>query len=467
MVKKLHISPSIISRIKPVHSGFALSPSNSEAREKILKAKNGLFLSGAKLEPATNWVSVLVPTVPAFIQMEQGQVEVRKSMLSDEIERFCSVRPAYIKLFGQNNPKAPHRTWMAYFCKAPRSDFRVFDESGIMRPYKKQQPIEFCKRCNGHHPSKNCSRAPSCGNCGSTNHNVDICKAATKCRNCGGPHRADSRRCLARPTRSGAPSKEQLKVYRQAGEREYQAVLRVRAAEEKAMITEKIIIDSTNSNLPEADSSSDIIQVTPDEVSTGGGGATQDIALSRACELRIDVLLMQEPWWSELTKTNPFYDLYLPLGENNVRPRAVTYVRKDPNRLTSKQWYPQSPTSDYCWVEVNDVMFLNVYKAPHDPSAVQHILSWTPTPKSIAIGDFNPVYWAWQPSANSYYGQGEEIERLAEENNLTCLIVGEPTHRAGNTLDLAFTNVSDTMAWPLRLQSPLQKESTGKEGQKT
>ncbi|KHJ31098.1 putative eka-like protein [Erysiphe necator] len=49
MVKKLHISPSIISRIKPVHSGFALSPSNSEAREKILKAENGLFLSGAKL----------------------------------------------------------------------------------------------------------------------------------------------------------------------------------------------------------------------------------------------------------------------------------------------------------------------------------------------------------------------------------------------------------------------------------
>ncbi|KHJ31097.1 putative eka-like protein [Erysiphe necator] len=269
MVKKLHISPSIISRIKPVHSGFALSPSNSEVREKILKAENGLFLSGAKLEPATNCVSVLVPTVTAFIQMEEGQVEVSKSMLSDEIERVCSVRPAYIKLFGQNNSKAPHRTWMAYFCKAPRSGFRVFDESGIMRPYKKQQSIEFCKRCNGHHPSKNCSRAPSCGNCGSKNHNVDICKAATKCRNCGGPHRADSRRCLARPTRSGAPSKEQLKVYRQAGEREYQAVLRVRAAEEKAMITEKIIIDSTNSNLPEADSSSDIIQVTPDEVSTG------------------------------------------------------------------------------------------------------------------------------------------------------------------------------------------------------
>ncbi|KHJ30625.1 putative eka-like protein [Erysiphe necator] len=247
-------------KIKPVHSGFALSPSSSEAREQILKAENGLFLTGAKLEPATNWIPILVPTVPAFIQMEQGKVEVNKNMLSDEIERVCSVRPVHVKLYGRNNPEAPHRTWMAYFSNAPRSGFRVFDESGIMRPYKKQQPLEFCKRCNGHHPAKNCSRAPSCGNCGSTNHNTDKCMAATKCRNCGGPHRADSRRCLARPTRSGAPSKEQLKIYRQAGEREYQAVLRARVAEEKAATTESINIDLTSSPITEINSSTDNIK---------------------------------------------------------------------------------------------------------------------------------------------------------------------------------------------------------------
>ncbi|POS87283.1 hypothetical protein EPUL_000774 [Erysiphe pulchra] len=54
-------------------------------------------------------------------------------------------------------------------------------------------------------------------------------------------------------------------------------------------------------------------------------------------------------------------------------------------------------------------MFLNVYKAPHDPVAVQPFLAWTPTSRTLAIG--------------------------------------EPTYRAGNTLDLAFTNVSETMAW--------------------
>ncbi|POS83000.1 hypothetical protein EPUL_003799 [Erysiphe pulchra] len=189
IVKRLLISPSLIGRIKPVHSGFALSPSNSKAREEMLKAGNELFLSGAKLEPATNWVSVLVPTVPAFIHMEKGQVE------------------RLIEL-----------VWRIFVKHHVVSGFRVLYESGIIRPYKKQQPNEFCKRCNGHHPAKNSSRAPSCGNYGSTNHNTDIYMAATKFRNCGGPHRADSRRYLARPTHSGAPSKEQLKAYRQAGE---------------------------------------------------------------------------------------------------------------------------------------------------------------------------------------------------------------------------------------------------------
>lgn len=43
-------------------------------------------LSGAKLESATNWTPVTIPTVPETIRKEQGEVEVRKCMLTDEIE---------------------------------------------------------------------------------------------------------------------------------------------------------------------------------------------------------------------------------------------------------------------------------------------------------------------------------------------------------------------------------------------
>ncbi|POS82261.1 hypothetical protein EPUL_005424, partial [Erysiphe pulchra] len=215
IVQKLAISPSLFGKIKPVHSGFALSPCSTEARETILKVGNGLFLLEAKLEPATNWIPVMIPTAPASIRKAQGEIEVSNSILIDDVEWVCSVRPAHVELYGENKAEAPHRIWMVYFSKAPRAGFRIFDKSGITRPFKKQQPLEFCKRCNGHHPTKNCSRGPWCGNCGSNNHSEEVC----------------------------APTKEQMKTFRQVGEREYQAVLRAKAAEESAASAENIKID--------------------------------------------------------------------------------------------------------------------------------------------------------------------------------------------------------------------------------
>ncbi|POS82205.1 hypothetical protein EPUL_005827 [Erysiphe pulchra] len=414
IVKKLAISPALFGRIKPVHSGFALSPCSTESRETILNVGNRLFLSEAKLEAATDWIPVIVPTVPSTIRKEQGGVEVSKLMLTDEVERVCSIRPAYVKLYGGNKTEAPHRTWTA-----------VFDESGIVRHFKNQQPLECCKRCNGHDPAKNCSRAPSCGNCGSKNHSKNLCMAATKCRNCGGPHRSDSRRCLARPTRSGAPTKEQMKTYGQAGVIEYQAVLRAKTAEESATTAERANTDPTSSQNSEVDDNIDNTPTSPVDISIGDA--------------------MRLYWATKMA--HPFFDLYLPFGGENVRLRSAAYVRKDPNRTHSFQKYPPSPIGDYCWVEVNGIMFLNVYKASHDPSAVQPLLNWTSTSRTVAMGDFNSVYWAWKPNASSYYGQGEDIDKWAEKHHLTCLIIGEPTHRAGNTLDLAWTNIKETMAW--------------------
>ena len=232
------ISPAYIRQIKPVRSGFALSPSNPNAREALLQAANGLFLTGAKLEPAENLIHLLIPTVPAFIYTDTGRVVVTQELLANEIERVSSVRRKSVKLFGSLNHDAPHRTWLGLFTKAPRPGFRVFEESGLAKVFKKQGPIDFCKRCNGHYSSRNCSRAPSCGNCGSTMHAQEACQALTRCRNCGGPHRSDSHRCLARPTRSGSPTKDRLKIYRQAGDREYQAVIRAKAAEARAATAE-------------------------------------------------------------------------------------------------------------------------------------------------------------------------------------------------------------------------------------
>lgn len=120
LVQKLTISPSIIGKINPAYSGFALRTCGDKVRGNALKAGNGLFLSGAEQEPATNWIPIIIPTVPLFICKLQGKIEISKEMLVDEIEHVYSIRPAHLKLYGRNNPEAPHRTWMTLFAKAPR-----------------------------------------------------------------------------------------------------------------------------------------------------------------------------------------------------------------------------------------------------------------------------------------------------------------------------------------------------------
>ncbi|POS82406.1 hypothetical protein EPUL_004121, partial [Erysiphe pulchra] len=125
IVIKLFISPSAIGIIKPVRPGFALSPCTNEAREALLNAAIRLSLSGAKLESATNWTSVLIPTVPKSLHTLNGHVEVTKELPSQEIERVTKMRPPFLKLYGRYVLEAPYRTWMAFFTKAPRPNFRV------------------------------------------------------------------------------------------------------------------------------------------------------------------------------------------------------------------------------------------------------------------------------------------------------------------------------------------------------
>ncbi|KHJ30492.1 putative eka-like protein [Erysiphe necator] len=179
--------------------------------------------------------------------MLEGQVEVTKSMLADEIERVSTIRPTFVKPYGASNPDAPPRTWMAFFSEIPRTGFRVFDESGVTRNFNKKQQIEFCKRCNGHHNIRTCLRAPSCGNCGSTMYSQDMCMAATKCRNCGGPH-----------------------LYQKAGDREYQAVVRANAAEARAFSaeqTDEVNETPDSSQIPEANAEDS--NIAPVTISTG------------------------------------------------------------------------------------------------------------------------------------------------------------------------------------------------------
>lgn len=66
-------------------------------------------MSGALLEPASNWILVSVPTFPDTIRTTDGQAEVSKSIVIDEIKRVSSKFPGLHKLCCAKNPEVKNR----------------------------------------------------------------------------------------------------------------------------------------------------------------------------------------------------------------------------------------------------------------------------------------------------------------------------------------------------------------------
>ncbi|RKF59116.1 putative eka-like protein [Golovinomyces cichoracearum] len=207
----LKYSPTDIIHIRRTATGFALTAKDKDTRFRLLDGSVAHSVQNVKLEPASDLVTYHIATVPVAIASVNKKVLVTNSMLEAEIKRVTHSSPTSVRPLGKVKLGAPYQSWLAHFprSQAPRPGFRLFDESGVAIIHKPHQPLQQCKRCLDFHPTRGCSRAPACGNCSSTMHDISECKALTRCRNCGGPHRSDNRICLARPTRSGPINKEQ------------------------------------------------------------------------------------------------------------------------------------------------------------------------------------------------------------------------------------------------------------------
>ncbi|CCU74339.1 putative effector protein [Blumeria hordei DH14] len=238
--------------IHRVRTGFAILTGNEKKREELLDAAPKFSDFGAKLEEASNLVAFRIANVPATIKTPDCTHTVNADWVSLEIYRKTKTIPYKVLPHGTCRPGAPYRNWKALFDRndAPRPGFRILDEAGMATIHKPRPQIEQCKRCLGFHATRGCSRAPACWNCGSNMHSEAECKALTKCRNCGGPHRSDSRACLARPSKSGPVPKEQLARIRQIQQGEFAKVARARAAAKKA--EEAIIAAAKDVSMAEA-----------------------------------------------------------------------------------------------------------------------------------------------------------------------------------------------------------------------
>ncbi|POS84900.1 hypothetical protein EPUL_004476 [Erysiphe pulchra] len=101
--------PHNIHRQKtPVHSGFAISPSSTEARNAFLKAENDFFLTGAILDQSTNWIPVIIPTVPSPIRKENRENENGNYSWNTQEEVACpgaSRLSSSVDLYVKNSDK--------------------------------------------------------------------------------------------------------------------------------------------------------------------------------------------------------------------------------------------------------------------------------------------------------------------------------------------------------------------------
>lgn len=197
-------------------------------------------------------------------------------------------------------------------------------------------------------------------------------------------------------------------------------------------------------------------------VNLGRSSTAHEIALNIAFDLKVDVLLIQEPYIfrdisRRISKKHPAFECFSPTDHWSVRPRVLTYTRKDIDCTFSQE----RPTSlkdvgrgDLLLLSLQPsrgsrLLVVNVYNAPPgstNPGAgVDHLLSLTRKFTNINVliaGDFNLHHKDWHPShTGSPSPQAEDLNEWLEAKQLSLISeVNVPTHNRGNVLDLCFAS---------------------------
>lgn len=189
------------------------------------------------------------------------------------------------------------------------------------------------------------------------------------------------------------------------------------------------------------------------QINVGKGATTHEIALARAFESSIDILLIQEPYiykdlTRKITKTHPMYETFTPLDTWDIRPRVITYARKGAGIKTTQ--LKPCTSRDLLFLQAqsshsSQITIANVYNAPIGSNeageALEHLMNLPPRfwRSALIAGDFNLHHPNWDPDCNSKSPRADPFVEWLESNNFYFISeIGKPTHRAGNTLDLAF-----------------------------
>ena len=134
MYDQANIDVLLATSVHRTRTGFAILALTDNIRQRILNSSSNLAAVNAKLEEASDLVTLRVPNVPVKLNIVDGHLTVDAERVSDEIYYKTRKRPSQVQPLGQCRPGALHSNWKATFPRGsvPCAGFRIFDESGMV-----------------------------------------------------------------------------------------------------------------------------------------------------------------------------------------------------------------------------------------------------------------------------------------------------------------------------------------------
>ncbi|KAL5601468.1 uncharacterized protein BROUX77_005717 [Berkeleyomyces rouxiae] len=179
------------------------------------------------------------------------------------------------------------------------------------------------------------------------------------------------------------------------------------------------------------------------------GCPRKELCPSCAEKNKADVVLLQEPYTFKdrhgavRTKCHPNWDTFLPVADPEIRPRAITFIRKEKG-LHPIQLCP-TRTGDCVWLQLErsgrEIQIVNVYRHQEIPAA--DLIRWLDPifGKCLIAGDFNLHHPYWEPGVSISNGASVFANWIDEVGLSLTSPPGVPTHARGHTLDLCLSNI--------------------------
>ncbi|RAL58275.1 hypothetical protein DID88_002230 [Monilinia fructigena] len=471
------ISAKDIPRLWATPTGWAVKPNTKAVYDLILKGSNAALICKATrctiLERVEKWHTYRLAHTPNVLTGLLGNRLVTADVVTEEAEIQTGVRPVNCHSAGTSGSTS---VWFISFKEEVRS-FTLFGSSGHSKLSEKKKSIELHNPgCQEYCNPLTCRAVRRCNNCGAaiSKHqgaSGAACTASPKCTGCHGPFPAGHKHCAATPKR--ADGKIVRLTASQLGEiRRQQTATRkacelaaksqqergpksgvqvviptpgariaaYEAADQQSRRVKRKTAPTGSLNLVELSKRS-VYAVSDDEASP---------TLSLAFEEGADVVCVQEPsvYPGTRTQNHPAYECYAPVDawervltaeREAERPRAMSYTRKAANLITQQR--RNGDDRDIVWLEVNGFHIVNVYREPSTRRIIDYITSIQVPPNFLIGGDFNAKHDMFEPGVGSS-NQGASLAAWSLSSGADFIgEPGEPTHRAGHTIDLTFSNI--------------------------